>query len=173
MVNLGLSKDAQAHKTGLENWQAWLNYNGSICLKMKSLCFLEKLLEILSKTKYQIKVVTQYTPLFLVASYNLPISAWWYQVWIKAITIGRSYRFYSSEEVLSIIWKVEKAKFLPFQNGKKFSSFLNIFLKRIFLLSEKRNEYEKFHSSIVHKNDLFLDLNVHYSSKKQPKTIFY
>ena len=27
-------------------------------------------------------------------------------------------------------------------------------------------------SSIVHKNDLFLDLNVHYLSKKQPKTYF-
>jgi len=28
-------------------------------------------------------------------------------------------------------------------------------------------------SSIVHKNHLFLDLNVHYLSKKQPKTYLY
>ncbi len=35
-------------------------------------------------------------------------------------------------------------------------------------------KYDKFHlkisSSIVHKNDLFLDPKVHYLSKKQPKT---
>ena len=53
-------------------------------------------------------------------------------------------------------------------------------LKRFFLSYEKRNgklfpilKHEKLHlqisSSIVHKNDLFLDLNVHYLSKKQSK----
>ena len=37
-------------------------------------------------------------------------------------------------------------------------------------------KYEKFHlqifSTIVHKNNLFLDMNVHYLSKKQPRTYF-
>ena len=56
--------------------------------------------------------------------------------------------------------KNEMAKFFRFRNMKKFS-----YLK-----------YEKFHlqifSTIVHKNNLFLDMNVHYLSKKQPRTYF-
>ena len=56
--------------------------------------------------------------------------------------------------------KNEMAKFFRFWNMKIFS-----YLK-----------YEKFHlqifSTIVHKNNLFLDMNVHYLSKKQPRTYF-
>ena len=56
--------------------------------------------------------------------------------------------------------KNEIAIFFGFRNMKIFS-----YLK-----------YEKFHlqifSTTLHKNNLFLDMNVHYLSKKQPRTYF-
>ena len=56
--------------------------------------------------------------------------------------------------------KNEIAKFFRFRNMKK-KSYL---------------KYEKFHlqifSTIVHKNNLFLDMNIHYLSRKQPRTYF-
>ena len=42
----------------------------------------------------------------------------------------------------------------------------------MFTISKCEKLYLQISSSIVHKSDLFLELNVHYLSKKQPRTYF-